>query len=349
MDDKFCIFAVISIFSFLAMIQTTPNDFVTILDNYKPTVSYRYSDVCKSTIDYVVLKSQIISRKKMFGGDEFYVEALDAMGNTVAVADVKDLLNGTYNYSWIPVKTSVFTHVKVTTQYFCGKGFLFPPAKRNWTDGGSKIKSFLYNLSGHVYLNHTKPEFTRLNSSNAVAYGDSLMEQFVMDKSVVFKKVQSRLTAKTLMSKFIKPIEKLLKKNHKAEKIILNSGVWDLLEAYEDDAFSQHTQAMEELLKHIELKYPNLQIIWKSMTAVHVHRCMCTTTQCSDRIKYMSSSRAKMLYSIQKELLKNKFPDIIFLDMYDYTFAHANSTKILDGRHYQDNFNKKLWNKFFNY
>jgi len=345
MDNRVCVLLVIVVVVFILKLPTSPTPTPTSWNNFEQAVSYKYSDVCEPTRDYFLFESQIISRKKKVGGDEFYVEALDAIGNTVAVAAVNDLLNGRYNYSWIPLKTSFFTHVKLTTQYFCGKGFLFPPAKKNWTDGGSKIKSFLYNFSGHVY--YTKTEFPRIESLNTVAYGDSLMEQFVNDQSVVFKKVQSRLTKTTLVSKFIKPIELLLKKNDKSDKIILNSGVWDLLENYKDVAFSQHTHAMEELLTHIQRNHPTLQIIWKSMTAVHVHRCMCKTTQCSDRIKYMSSSRAKMLYSKQKKLLQKNFPTILFLDMYDYTFANANSTKILDGRHYQKSFNKKIWNRFF--
>lgn len=313
------------------------------IPNTAGTVS-RHIRSCEVTTNYTVHESHVESYNKYIGGDEFYMEALDTSENVVAVAKVKDKLRGIYPYTWIPLKTSSFQKVRITTQYSCGKGYVNPPLKNTWPDSGAIIKSIEYDLKGQVYFNDTK----RLHdSSQLVAFGDSLMEQFTQNR-IPFVKVQAALMMSILQQRFIDPIDKMMSTNPNAKQIMLNSGVWDLLEGFVDPGFSEHIEAMEKLIKHIQTRYPNLTILWKSMTGVHIHRCDCKNNKpCSNRIKYMSSSRAKRIYELQKDLLKTTFPMVVFLDMYDYTFANANQSKVHDGRHYNKEFNKKLWKLFF--
>jgi hypothetical protein len=128
--------------------------------------------------------------------------------------------------------------------------------------------------------------------------------------------------------------------------------VWDVLESgpeqeYED--FTDHLQAMVFLLMHLQNKYgAQIKIFWKSMTAMHIHRCDCAYNKaCKERVKYMSSTRAKTLYLAQKRTIETLFPYVTFLDMYQHTYVNAHQSRPNDGRHYTARYNDQLWTLFW--
>jgi hypothetical protein len=188
--------------------------------------------------------------------------------------------------------------------------------------------------------------------------GDSLMQQLYHGRpesyqdKVKYVSIQAPLATDTVTRKFLNPIiEVLANLNHDLNTlVVLNSGVWDLLEngsnqskpymsvscCIEDSCFDDHIQAMDELLSHLVHTFPRLSFAWKSMTAVHIHAIrQCDTKGCSERSKYMSTSRANILYRRQFNLLHSKYSLLHFIDLYNITFNRAHLMKENDGRHYK--------------
>lgn len=312
---------------------------------------------CEPTFNYIVDEGRVYSVNKTVGGDEFYMVALDKGNNVVATALIEDRFDGSYTYKWFPLTTAHFCTIKITQQYTCGKGQLTPPLKDTWKNSGVTRLESSFEVEGFVKMKRFRQT---LNSTNMVAFGDSLMEQFVNDR-VPFLKCQAALSTNTLHSVFIPSIDKLIADNKNANKILLNSGVWDVLESNAEQryvGFTDHIQALTFLLQHLNTKYPSMDILWKSMTGMHVHNVDCDAVDtscyvincklaCWDRIRYMSTSRAYLLHTLQKHTISRLFPNITVLDMYDITYANAHNTKTGDGRHYTKEFNDKLWNEFF--
>ena len=148
-----------------------------------------------------------------------------------------------------------------------------------------------------------------------------------------------------------------------ATLLLLNSGIWDLLEdgtfsksktcCNYDLNFEDHLGSLRDLLLRIKYEFPNLTIGWKSVTAAHVHRtARRSETACNFRIKYMSTSRATTIHQMQLELLKKEFPDVLIADLYELTSYRAHLSRPGDGRHYRcDRKNvdmcREMWNKAF--
>lgn len=289
---------------------------------------------------------------KGVGGDEFYVSSYKN-GNLVAVADVNDLRNGSYTLDWYGQQSSAMVdRIVLTPQYTCGYGTFAPPTKQNWKNGKrshAEPVTILEHDQIKLKINPLVNQVRIPNGKTIVAHGDSLMEQFTARRPVKYNKVQASLTTKKVVTHFLAPIDKLVT-THAPDVLILNSGVWDILEngpEQEYEEFTDHLQAMVFLLTHVQNKYSDIKIVWKSMTAMHLHRCDCGVSQaCNDRVKYMSASRAKALYLAQKNTIKNLFPRVTFLDMYYHTYANAHQSRPNDGRHYTVKFNDHLWTMF---
>lgn len=309
---------------------------------------------CLPSLGHYLLEGQTLvhSVGKGVGGDEFYLTGY-SNENVVAVAEVNDLRNGSYSLSWCGQHASAMVDkVVLTPQYTCGYGTFAPPTKQYWPDGKRSHAKPVTLLEHDQIKLKTNPLVNKVRipkGKTIVAHGDSLMEQFTARRPVKYSKVQAALTTRNVVTHFLAPIDKLVVK-HSPDVLMLNSGVWDILESGPDQAyeeFSDHLQALVFLLTHIHNKYSDIKIVWKSMTAMHLHRCDCGVSQaCKDRVKYMSTSRAKALYLAQKETIENLFPRVTFLDMYHHTYANAHQSRPNDGRHYTVHFNEYLWSVF---
>jgi hypothetical protein len=159
--------------------------------------------------------------------------------------------------------------------------------------------------------------------------------------------------------------------------VIIGSSIWDLL-SKESISNARHMQAIRQLMNFLQddflQQYPknNITLIWKSPTAMHVHRVVETDDEdnttdeqgrrrqqqqegariqtsmmhlipsAEERIRYMSFSRSLQLYREQKALLLQEFPDIVWWDCFWTSAASSFSTVARDGRHYSQAWNQRL-------
>lgn len=299
---------------------------------------------CQITSRYEIRNGLIVSYDsagvmKNIGGDEFYVHNKDF----TSAGFVTDLQNGSYSV----LMTTKFDDFVLIPQYSCGMGALFPPMKKDWDGPGTQdLKPFHFTFE--------TPPFPILYGPNKIipivfdkatyAFGDSLMEQFVgklLGKH--FKKVQSALSQSTMFHRFLLPILLFVPLN--ASTLIVNSGVWDVLEEIHK-SWDDHLKAVDYLLTQLTSLLPNTVIVWKSMTAMHVHNCDCSENRaCQNRIKYMSTSRAFKLFTLQRNVVE-KHEGVVFMDHYYDTFVSPHESRKRDGRHYTTRFNAKLRRKF---
>ena len=129
--------------------------------------------------------------------------------------------------------------------------------------------------------------------------------------------------------------------------LLLGSGVWDLLDMNEEEqpTFDDHLKALRQFMVVMK-SLTSAKLYWKSTTAVHVHRVLGARIE---RVKYCSSSRAKMLHDAQMELMKEL--DVPVLDMYNFTYEAADQTITKnpngDARHYNGIFNERMMDYFY--
>jgi len=98
-------------------------------------------------------------------------------------------------------------------------------------------------------------------------------------------------------------------------------------------------------------------ILLKSMTAVHPHRVACRSAQrppnavasCFERVKYMSASRARLTYEIERDVVRlPRFAKRVrLLPQYELTENGDREGRRGDGRHYEVPLNDELWSKAF--
>ena len=146
--------------------------------------------------------------------------------------------------------------------------------------------------------------------------------------------------------------------------IITGSCVWDILEPQNattstTDGSAEwpgHRSALREFLRHVHLQYPNATLFWKSCTTTLVHIPILSKrlkkrkrSRALQRIKYMSTSRAWGLYSVQKDILdmevlhhKQTSPtqQFFFLDVYAAFYLSPHHFVKGDGRHYDVKMNE---------
>lgn len=347
-----------------------------------PTTSFRATPAKKNRS--WVLQSFVGTSRKSVGGDEFYMTLLRKNDSAVlAVGHATDLQDGRYDVKFQlsqiggHVPTGDYTTMNVL-QYSCSEGFLPPPLKAGWDNG------HFVNLPVEVDTRNiiSPPPIMPMDTSEPldltryrkiVAFGDSLMEQFVKGRTnnsppLIYTKVQRPLSTDTLDSKFLLPLRNICQREKcdNTTLVLLNSGVWDLLEdgscrgppyfsnscCHNDSYFKDHETAMETMITTLEHELPGVTLGWNSMTAVHVHRIIdCSTLNCINRTKYMSTSRASQLYNMQVNAMSRNHPNVQVIKLYDLTYNRAHFAQPNDGRHYicggAINVCREIWNAAF--
>ena len=279
--------------------------------------------------------------------------------------------------------------LRTILQYSCGDGILPPPSKEFRPDNGAintelPIRyplSTWWPMKKPPTKKSQQPQIDLKKFDRVLALGDSLMRQLVhgglyakreVAPPWTFRIIQAPLSSDTMEQAFLEPARKFCKNattgniflgteidrlsmpaegacSTNRTLLLLNSGVWDLLEDgslrfpsisktccdYDTD-FVNHLESLRNLLVSIRRHFPNVTIGWKSMTATHVHRVECGTkpTSCIRRVKYMSSSRSERLFEKQRTLLEDEFPGVLFVNTYDLTYSLAHHSVPGDGRHY---------------
>ena len=306
---------------------------------------------------------------KQLGGDEFYMTIVCQEQQHPLVAHAVDMRDGRYSVEFhtnMGANTAIILQsscrVVLTLQYTCGFGSSPPPLKANFSDGRYINKELLVNSAYALgYRIPTTEEFQpkRLNlaSFDSLHFiGDSLMHQFVSGRTlnVAYTRIQAPLATDTVQRYFHVPIQNAIRaelKNNTQSRvlIILNSGMWDLLEdgtnsshpymslacCRSDHWFKDHVTALDGLLNQLTSEFRHVKFAWKSMTAAHIHRIgSCKDASCRKRAKYMSNSRAFRIFESQRKLLAEKYASVHFTNLYNLTFNSAHLTREKDGRHY---------------
>jgi len=305
---------------------------------------------------------------KSVGGDEFYVTYTADGGNTdhfTAAARITDLHNGKYELEFVASPTNLVDNttshgaLRIYHEYTCGIGQLNPPTKMNWTSGGGLnivydltevprpyIRPFDMNQSTHVSLQ----KYDRI-----YAIGDSLMEQFARDTSysnLVSLRIRGILTSSTVHT-FLNSALAAMKRigKNQTTAFLIGHFVFEILAGEHGehaDDFADHCHAIRhyiDKLREAASLHNNVDVFWKSGSAMQLHAVSGKSWFTIDRVNYMSSSRARHLYEIQRDLMLDL--QIPVLDVYEFTYLSADWLKEGDGRHYQPELTQKLVSQFY--
>jgi hypothetical protein len=272
--------------------------------------------------------------------------------------------------------------ITIYHQYTCGIGFIAPPHKNAWEGGGALFAEYTRRNVPEPLIREYVPPAVVVNLSkfSAVYFvGDSLMREIVFadtiensrtDRSFYYQKttfyqenVRSELRT-GMLNGFTSKIQKWHGKEllhasdnttdsseqQKGVALVLGSAVWDIIKSRVDRGsfFADHLLACRQLVDQMRARYPNVTIVWKSPTALHIHRVNTNCVKkepCGSITRYASSSRAEFLYRLQKELMEEL--EVPFLDLYETTYLSASRSLHYDARHYIPSIGRKLQGYFF--
>lgn len=334
-------------------------------------------------------------QEKTIGGDEYYVAYTAAstlqrkdVHPYTAVAQVEDCQDGTYRLEFsatptctLPQSASMEQGGRLTIyfQYSCGIGAMPSPTKREWTNGAYTHRCHYVDLEQGPPIRPFAPPSESIDLSRfdlVVAFGDSTMEQLVRQrpnkKGKYFfrnnlsygEKVAFSLNTQTV-PKFLELLEQGSGRHLRDEDerfprraVLLGSCLWDVLDSKDElqgAAYQDHQEAIRIYINAVRQRYPDVTILWKSPTAVHIHVVDLERLVVSkmgeaalfgiERLRYMSASRSKHIYQIQKRILQEE--GIPFLDIYQATYLSADWLFPSDGRHYRPDLNRLMLSWFY--
>jgi hypothetical protein len=320
---------------------------------------------------------------KTMGGDEYYVTYTDISsqsGRVTLVAFDHDNKDGTYDleFSTTPMtpvvdpNTNIFGYVygnvTVHLEYTCGVGAMGQPLKDEWQSGGAVGTNWTQNnVTTPHYRVFSPPIHTGIDWSAydlVVGFGDSIMEGFFKVRNVrealkllhrpnttVFNGGASmelnNQTVDRQMDKLGRAVGRYLNQTNVA--LVIGSSVWDLLSPDTvDPNFKSHLEGARRFVEKLELEYPKMSLYWKSASAMqpqNLHSRCWRYTKCRHRTRYMSNSRAKVLYEKQKKLMLEL--GIPFLDLWEAYYLSGDHMENEDGRHYNNEINKLMQSWFY--
>lgn len=270
-------------------------------------------------------------------------------------------------------------------EYTDRMGKLPPPSKQDWSNGGYSHRKYTFEFSrdfGRPLIREFTPPTLGIDLSKfdqVFAFGDSTFCQFLRQRPnkkgkyyfqnnlrIVGEKVRMGMSSETVGT-----LVELIREDGIAERelssaendgkkkaLIVGSCLWDILSAddtLQGSEFSNHVEACREYIHQLRQRYPGVTIFWKSPMAVHIHwvdlqrvveHDRATATLFGiNRIKYMSSSRSRFLYNIQRQLMNEL--QVPMLDLYDATHLSADQLYPSDGRHYRPDLNRKMLSWFY--
>ena len=318
---------------------------------------------------------------KSIGGDEFYIEFRShdnsEREHPTAVATFDDNEDGTYTLEFFePFMTDTPSaqnstdggSLRVFLQYTCGIGTMAPPSRDEWSRGG-----YFTEIKWEKVLNVTPPikkmpamELSNnrtLSEYDLVLYvGDSIMENLhsggqppFQEKAFFVGSVANPLNTTTL-NLFVDRMKFTIARGKRNVAvpanpkiaIILGSALWDVLVDMEQGpSFENHLKAIEEYIKEVKIDTESrspeqYDLYWKLPTALHVHVVPYNARFIA---RYMSTSRIRKLYELQKELMEKL--ELPIMDYYLASYLSCYYLKPGDGRHYNPTFNKAISNQFF--
>jgi hypothetical protein len=313
---------------------------------------------------------------KTMGGDEYYVTYTDASSrNVTLVAFDHDNEDGTYDLDFSttpmnPVNISGHGNVTVHLDYTCGVGAMGQPLKDKWWSGAACGTSWTReNVTTPLYRIFSPPTDSGIDWSaynKVVGFGDSLIEGFFKSKGVpdaltpLYRPNTTAFGESPSMELNDKTVDLLMDNlreqdgrylNQTNVALVIGSSVWDLLSRDTvDPDFVSHLEGARRFVEQLQLEYPNIPLYWKSASAMQPHTIgsHCWRKQfinCRHRTRYMSNSRAQILYEKQKSLMSEL--GIPFLDLWEAYFLSGDKMFEADGRHYNDEINRLMQSWFY--
>jgi hypothetical protein len=292
-------------------------------------------------------------------------------GNDVvtAVAFVEDRHDGSYALDFVttPTTTTVLPfynmsqtgRLTVHVSYTCGIGVLAPPAKDHWKTGAyMRLQASLEDVprpAMRIFQPPRLPAAVDLaNFTTVLGVGDSIMRQFFQNEdlpnhpprkpNLVYIEAKGVLSTTTLPSfqKVLQNRRKELSKEGTA--LVLGFATWDIIITKDNDQqgpdFGDHLEACRLLIQNVTSRHPNATILWKSPIDFHLHRFQPNCLEipwCMSQSRYMSSSRAQVLYHAQRKLMNEL--NIPFLELFEASHLSAEWTYVSDPRHFNVSFN----------
>jgi hypothetical protein len=337
---------------------------------YGPNTSW----VLQSMMAAATHVNTTVAVPKTYGGDELYVEWQSSVSSEMGVAHVTDRNDGTYVLEFVRPPIQQSKHSKFTSSskvdvgrltiyydYCCWIGGMFAPQKNEYARAGEIHTFFSQERIPRPYIqDFVPPNQDRTIDLSAydtvISFGDSLMQQFARRFSKG-KFWSPNLIHKTnvcqCLSDPLNDVDALLKKFHawhgdyvlqavnnsQRVAVITGSAVWDAMRGCVRSDFRDHIAAIRSFVLSMQSQYPNLDLIWKSPSAVLLHRRgslndLLNNSQWMQNSRYMSDAIPRQLYAVQKDLIEElKIP---LLDLWEAYYLSGPWTIPGDGRHYQD-------------
>ncbi|KAL3925397.1 MAG: hypothetical protein SGILL_000433 [Bacillariaceae sp.] len=281
--------------------------------------------------------------------------------------------------------TTLVCSLTVYIEYTNGIGSLPPPEKRDWPNGGYTHKKYQiisrsppFSRPAIRKFRPPTPEILLSNFDQVLFFGDSTFCQFVRQRPnkkgkyyfrpncrVVGDKVRVGLDS-TVVDSLLEQLEEsdvdgMLTSQNKSPKgkaLIVGSCLWDMLNAMDElqgSLYQDHAEACRTYISELRKRYPEVIVVWKSPMACHIHWVDLKRVVEHDRataalfginrIRYMSASRSRYLYELQKKICQEFH--VPFLDLYEATYLSADLLYPSDGRHYKPDLNRKMLGWFY--
>lgn len=282
----------------------------------------------------------------------------------------------------IPSSKTTYT-IRILTFYFEYSnhiGEIPPPQKAKWKNGGYTHKKYECTPNCRPPISRFCPPIRKETINlrrydQVLAFGDSTMDQFVRQrpnkKGKYYFQPKLRVGEKMRLPMNSETVQTHLRLLHEQfgeelnasssatnMALIVGSCLWDILD-YQDTLqgkeYEDHLRSCRHYVNGIRECYPDVTIFWKSPMAVHIHwvdleRLVEHDNESAtlfgvDRVRYMSSSRSRYLYKVQKQLMEDLCVPMI--DLYEATYLSSDKLYPSDGRHYRPDLNRMMLQWFY--
>jgi hypothetical protein len=270
-----------------------------------------------------------------------------------------------------PDSISESGRLTVHFEYTCGVGRMGDPMKDTWNSAGYTHTN--YTLDGvprpPYRIFQTPQSSVDLGSYDAVVFaGDSVMGNFAgtgennFGKTNIYrgKHPESALNTDEV-DRWLDELREghgdLLQQTSEGLQkaaVLVGSSTWDVLNNDVDQwmDWEDHVEACRILIEGIRSEYPNVDVLWKSATALHICNpdveagALKSYLWGVQRVRYMSESRSYDIDQVQKKLMAEL--QVPVLDVYEATYLAADWTlKPEDAKHYGPELNKLMLNWFY--
>ena len=315
-----------------------------------------------------------LGNRKTIGGDEYYVTYQDEVHNVglspTAVAYANDQENGVYQLDFVQSPFHLLTNLTgsglltINLQYTCGLGKLEHGTKRIWSSGGALMVQ--YNI-----VAAKAPPIRVIKAPNSdgnvdlgkydevLIYGDSNLSMFYL--SAIHQhpnlrflgRPEAPLNTQSMIRKHLKVTRQMLSRAliedpDKKLALLTGSSTWDIIVGVKHGKdFKSHRKACQVYMETLHNEFPSVDLFWFSGLAIHVHAIQPNPKWYQVvPLKYMSMSRASMLYRWQMEIM-NSMDFVKVIDVFEASYLSAEHMLEGDARHFDSSFHIQIADWYF--